>query len=260
MQPYYAKTKNKKPLYYKVIFVIIFLLSWSFIKSLFSPLISDLSTKYLTHNSIYIYYHETVAEHTDKKKLQEKIDSLSLENINLENEIANLKYKLSQSVIRDEMSQSGNIDNIIAYSLGSASHLIYNEFVVNVGRVDGVNEGSLVYTRGRQPVGRISEVHKMSATVTLLSASGGEIEGIVSHNDERVSLVGAGGGEYTGKIKNKLIDEGIVLGQTVLFAEDNTMTLGEIVNIEKQKDEDQSILHIRGYYNPSTQSIFFIDR
>ena len=216
MQPYYAKTKNKKPLYYKVIFVIIFLLSWSFIKSLFSPLISDLSTRYFTHNSIYMYYHETVAEHTDKKSLQEKIDSLSLENINLENEIANLKYKLSQSVIRDEMSQSGNIDNIIAYSLGSASHLIYNEFVVNVGRVDGVNEGSLVYTRGRQPVGRISEVHKNSSTVTLLSASGGEIEGIVSHNDERVSLVGAGGGEYTGKIKNKLVDEGIALGQTVL--------------------------------------------
>ncbi len=208
-----------------------------------------------------MFYHETVAEHSYKKNQQDKIDSLSLENINLENEIANLKYKLSQSVIKDDMSQNGNVDNIIAYSLGSASSLIYNQFLVNVGRVDGISEGSLVYTRGRQPVGRVSEVHKSSATVTLLSASDSEIEGIISHGDERVSLVGAGGGEYIGKIKNKLIgDDGVAVGQTVLFAEDNSMTLGEIVNIEKQKDEDQSILHIRGYYNPSSQSIFFIDR
>ena len=199
----------------------------------------------------------------NKQALEESIKQLLLDNINLENQIAHYKYKESQDLIKTEMLDNGKLDNIIAYSIGNKDNLIYESFIINVGYKDGVVIDSLVYTRGMQPVGRVDIVNNNTSRVQLLSANGKEVDVIMANDNQKITLIGQGGGEYISKIKNSYIidkdgNSHYSLGDKVLLGSDISMIVGEIVHIDTIKDEDMSIVHVRGYYNPASQSIFFV--
>ncbi len=260
MHQYYAKKNSQKSLYYKIAFVIVLVLAWHSISNAIRPALSDLIAKVLIKNSWYDIAGNYKLYTKSRDDFKMEIDKLSIDNINNENKIARLQAELSKSDIKNELADFGKVDSVIAYSLGSEDNIAYDTFIINVGHVDGVTEGSLVYTRGLQPIGKIKEIHKNSSLVELLSKDGTEITGILEKSNERISLVGMGGGAYKANIKNTVIAQGLNVGDKIYYGEDTNMTIGQVASIEKEKDADTSILYIRGYYNPSSQSIFFVDR
>ena len=260
MQQYYAKKNSKESLYYRLFFVIIFVISWPMLSNSVRPILSDIVSKIFIKNSWYDIIGNYKLYTKSRDDLRSEIDKLSIDNINNENKIARLQAELSKSDIKNELTDFGKVDSIIAYSLGSEDSIAYDTFIINVGHVDGVAEGSLVYTRGLQPIGKIKEVHKNSSLVELLSKEGNEITGILEKSNERISLIGIGGGAYKAKIKNSITGQVPSVSDKVYSGEDTNMTIGQVVTIEKEKDEDISVIYVRGYYNPSSQSIFFVDR
>ena len=252
MQQYYVK-KTKKKNYTIVVFLGLFCLIWFVFRSKISPVFQDFYTKVLINNQIMSLF-------ASKNKMQNDLDSLTIRNMQLENDIAHLKFELSQNKIQDEMATKGRVDSIIAYSLGSADNLIYNNFLINVGSASGVQAGAIVYSGGLEPVGIIDKANQNSSVVKLLSSDGNEVNGIIENSDNKITLIGNGGISYTAKIKNKLLDDGVSVGQKIFYGEDVSMTLGTIVNIEKHKDEDMSTIYIKGKYKPDGKAIFFVDK
>ncbi len=263
MQPYYAKKSKSKKSYIKWTLIILLLVFWPQIKVFVSPFIKDITSKYFIKTNTGIW-HDLNLYIQDRNNLKDNIKKLNIDNIDLENKITIIEHQLDEFKLKQTENENGSIDSVIAYSLGNKDSLIYDSFVVNVGYRNGVKEGAIVYTRGRQPVGTISEIHNNNSTVKLLSSEGNEVTGILDSGHEKINMIGNGGGEYIAKVKNNLIvskpNYEITLGSKVYYGDDVSMTIGEIVSIEKQKDEDMSVLHIKGYYNPSTQTIFFVDK
>lgn len=262
MQPYYVKKKNNKSLFYiKLISIVLICIFWSRIRFFISPMLSDSFVKVFNSNNVFIHkYNDLLLYIKDRREMNDKINKLSIDNIYLENEIAKYKYNESQDKLKNEMVNNGKVDSIIAYSLGSKDNWIYDNFIINAGYRDGAYVGAMVYTRGMQPVGRIDQVNNNTSRVRLLSINGDEVECILEINNEKVTLIGSGGGEYTTKVKNSLLSNGYGVGNKVLLGEDTSMVIGEIVHVDPVKDEDASLLHIRGYYNPASQTIFFVDK
>ncbi len=262
MQPYYAKKKNSNILFYiQLIFIILICIFWSRIRHTIAPTISDKLVKVFNSSNIVVSkYNDFSLYIKDRNVLNDTLNKLSIDNMYLENQIAKYKYNESQDKLKNEMADNGKIDNIIAYSLGSKDNFIYDNLIINVGYRDGVSMDAIVYTRGMQPVGRVDQVNNNTSRVRLLSISGAEIEAILEINNEKVTLIGQGGGEYITKIKNRLLSDGYGVGNKVLLGEDTSMVIGEIIHIDAVKDEDTSLVHVRGYYNPASQSIFFVDK
>ncbi len=279
MQPYYAKKSKSKKSFIKWILILLILAFWPQIKVFVSPFIKDITSKYFIKTNTGVWYDLNLYIQ-DRNNLKDSIKKLNIDNIDLENKITILEHQLDEYNLKQIENETGSIDSVIAYSLGNKDSLIYDSFIINVGYRNGVKDGAIVYTRGRQPVGTISEIHNSNSTVKLLSSEGNEVTGILDSGHEKINMTGNGGGEYITKVKNSLItnkvndihnfatttttskvsDSGITLGSKVYYGDDVSMTIGEIVNIEKQKDEDMSTIHIRGHYNPSTQTIFFVDK
>ena len=263
MQPYYAKKQKSQQLYIKWILIIVLCVFWPQIKGFVSPVTKNIASKYFIKTNVGVL-SDLKLYMQNRDDLKDSIKKLNIDNINLENKITMLEHSLDETGLKKAENDNGSIDSVIAYSLGSRDSLIYDSFIINVGYRNGVKDGAIVYTRGRQPVGTITEIHNSNSTVELLSVEGKELTGILDTNHEKISLVGNGGGEYIAKVKNSLIanlPEGdSLIGKKVYYGDDVSMTLGEVVNIEKQKDENMSAVHIRGYYNPSTQTIFFVDK
>ncbi len=260
MQPYYAKkSKNKnRKIFLKFLLLFILLFFWPEIKDFASPQLENFVSKNFIKTNTWIW-HDIKLYLANRNELRDNIKKLNLDNVYLENRIALLEHKIEEYDLKQLENDNGNIDSVLGYSLGSKDNLIYNNFIINIGYRDGVKDGATVYTRGRQPIGVISEIHNTNSTVLLLSREGNELVGILKNSHDKINIIGNGGGEFVAKVKNSLINQDY-LGESVYYGNDVSMVLGDIVNIEKQKDEDVSLLHIRGKYNPSTQTIFFIDK
>lgn len=195
-----------------------------------------------------------------KDEMVKTYNEYRIQNAELENENIKLRSAIKNSKVIDEMIERGRPDSFVVYSLGSDDSLIYREFRINAGATDGILEGAMVYDKGLSLVGKVKRVDKDSSLVTLLSGDGIESVGIIDETDDKINLLGIGGGAYTAKVKNKKVDNGIKIGQHIIYGEDTTMQVGVIVNIEKEKDEDMSTLYIRGNYKPEDKAIFFVDK
>ncbi len=265
MQPYYAKkSKNKNnKLYIKLFLLVVLSFFWPQIKSFTSPQFENFVSKYFIKTDTGIWSDINLYI-VDRKSLKDNIKNLNIDNVYLENKVSLLQHKITEYGLKQLESENGNIDSVLGYSLGSKDNLIYNSFIINVGYRDGIKDGAIVYTRGRQPVGNIIEIHNSNSTVDLLSREGNEVVGILKSTHDKINMIGNGGGEFIAKVKNSLIDNlpdyQSLLRTEVYYADDVSMIIGEIVVIEKQKDEDVSLIHIKGKYNPSTQTIFFVDK
>ena len=262
MQPYYAKRKKSKISFYTgTVLLVLLCVFWVNVRSYANIIISPIMHKIMgPNNFIYQTYNNLSLYIKYRQDLNDQIQKLSIDNIYLENEIAKINHVNSENAIKDELYKIRNTDSILAYGFGISSNFLYDYFIINVGYRDGVRLGAMVYTRGMQPVGKIKEVNNYISKVELLSKAGSDIDCILEINNEKITLTGQGGSEYTAKIKNTLLQNGYGVGNKVLLGEDTSMVVGEIIHIDSIKDEGSSVIHVRGYYNPASQSIFFVQK
>lgn len=196
-------------------------------------------------------------------------DSYEFEKTNLENNIEELENKVAvlqaennslkgvTSIVKEGEIKEISKPNIILYPLVQDITKLYSTLLLSKGFKDNIKESSVVYIRGRQPVCIISEVHASSSLCKLLSAHGNTVEGVTTETKENISLLGDGGGNFLALLPK---ESNFVVGESVMYKIDQSMKLGDIVDIKKDPQDVFVRVYVRGAYNPVTSSLFYVDK
>ncbi len=145
---------------------------------------------------------------------------------------------------------------IIASSLAQDVTRVYSTLILSKGFSEGVEEGGKVYLRGRQIVCFIKDVYARTSQCELFSSFSKTVEGVTASSSVNVTLEGRGG-HY---IANIVRGTNIYIGEKILLREDQSFVLGEVVEVfDNDQDTSWHIL-IRGAYNPSASSLYYIQK
>lgn len=259
------KTKKRKQLT-SFIFIAVLLLGLSFgwvkIRSSLSPVAEPTvvtSNKFLKGiiNIPYIitnYFRSRDSYEIEKLSLEKNIEEL-------ENEVAYLRvennFLKSESILSNGSTTEIVKSNIVLYPLVQDITKLYSTILLSKGFKDNLAEGNIVYLRGRQPVCIIEELHSATSLCKLLSASGNIVEGVTVDTKENITLTGDGGGNFLALLPK---ESDFSVGESVMYKADQTMKLGDIVDIKKDPQDIFVRVYVRGAYNPVKSSLFYVDK
>lgn len=189
---------------------------------------------------------------------------LSLENRTeeLENEIASLKAeKVALGEVDATLKSDGIKENskstITFYPLAEDITKLYSTLVLSKGFKDGIKEDTMIYLRGRQPACVIEKVHAATSICKLLSAAGNNVEGVTFSTKENINLVGLGGGSFLASVPK---GSNFVIGEDIMYRADQSLKLGQIVDIKDDPQDVSVKVYVLGAYNPVTSSLFYADK
>lgn len=255
----YLSDKRKQNTRFKIVFGIFIaaaalIFFWKYIVIGVSPVTLPVVQTYASsRDGVMGIPHAIVSYFTSRNVYEQKISTLELEIERLENVVA------AQSRSDDDLSASTTLreaSTIRAYPIVEDMTGLYDTVLISKGFVDGVTEGSKVYLRGRQVVGTITQVHKNTSLVSLYSASGSTVRGVIPELSLAFTLDGAGGGSFTVIMPKTLAP---TEGMAVYLESDPTMILGTIVRIENDPQDIALRLYIRGVYNPSSSHTLYVE-
>ena len=133
-----------------------------------------------------------------KKSLFEENQKLRAQNLELE--LSHIDYQILETEnfelkeIINRLPPTGNF--ILANILSKNNQSFYNTFIVDVGLLDEVEEGDLIYANGHIPIAKIEKVYKNSSSATLFSNPNQITEAFLDELNISLSLVGRGGGNF----------------------------------------------------------------
>ncbi len=182
---------------------------------------------------------------TDKKEYEARIHELEATIELLENEIT------YQPAPPETDHKVLSMNMIIKDVTG-----LYGSLLLSKGFVDGVEEGSLVYIRGKQAVCRITDVHSKTSLCVLLSHEK-EVPAMTASSSIMLLLQGDGGGSFTATLPK---GSPITIGEQVLLRERTEYTLGTVVDIRDEVEDVFTRVYVRGAYNPLTSALFYLDK
>lgn len=229
---------------------------WSALRSFVYPYIEPVVRGYSSTKGTITLMPSFVSTYfVSHKILAEKNTQLEIAIERLENELAlRDAFIREQDLTRDaELSNSPSV--IVMYPLTEDITKLYSTILLSKGFKDGVEEGSFVYVRGRQPVCTITEVHDQTSLCELLSKGKRVTEGVTASGTVMLSLSGVGGGNFIAEVPKTTP---VSVGDNVYLRNDPSLQLGSVVSI---KEDDQSTgmkLYVRGVYNPVTSSVFYM--
>ncbi len=227
---------------------------WKYIVVEVSPVTLPVVETYASSRDGVMGIPHTIASYfTSRNVYEERITYLEREIERLENVVA--IYTRTEGEVSASTTAVENIA-IRAYPIIEDMTGIYDTVLISKGFVDGVIEGSKVYLRGRQVVGTITQVHKKTSLVSLYSASGSSVRGVIPELSLAFTLDGAGGGSFTAIMPKTLTP---TEGMAVYLESDPTMILGTIVRIENDPQDVALRLDVRGVYNPSNSHTFYVE-
>ncbi len=259
-----AKSKRRT---FKFIFTIVVLavvsFGWIQIRSTLVPVVEPVFvTSHSGIKKILNIPYAIVNYFRSRDSFQAKITSLERRTEELENQIASLQAEntlllSSQEIVNGESEKEKTRPNIVMYPLAQDITKLYSTILLSKGFKDGIVSGSLIYIRGRQAVCIIEELHAKTSLCKLLSASGNSVEGVTSGTEQNIPLTGDGGGNYVALVPK---ESNFTVGEGVFYKADQTMKLGDIVDIKNDPQDIFVRIYIRGTYNPVTSSLFYVDK
>ncbi|MFA6608799.1 MAG: hypothetical protein WCT07_02725 [Candidatus Paceibacterota bacterium] len=194
---------------------------------------------------------------SSRSELSSQVNSLELTIEHLENELAEKNGIIKENNFIQTNEVNTSPSTLIMYPVMRDITTMYSSLLLSKGYKDGVEEKSLVYIRGRQPVCFISLVYDRTSLCKLLSAYGVSTDGVVASSSIILTLIGDGGGTF---ITNVARGTNISVGDTVFLASDPSMVLGNIVDINRDNQATAWRVYVRGMYNPTTSSVFYITK
>jgi len=140
-------------------------------------------------------------EFKDKEVLQQKVEQLREEITLLQ--LASLETE----ILRDEnkelrmlLNQGTSTERIATAILARPHHTLYDTFVVDVGRRDGVTKSARVFGIGDTAIGSVEEVYARTSLISLYSTPGRSIEVFLGDDNGNgpvaAEAVGRGGGVF----------------------------------------------------------------
>lgn len=194
---------------------------------------------------------------TTHKTSSERIGVLEKNIELLENKVASQDANLEHYIAKDELQKNGHLVTLEVYPIAQDLYFLYSTLLISKGFTDGVEEGMIVYTRGYEPVGTVTQVYSNTALVSLLSASGNKVNGFTGENKTILTLIGDGGGNFIAQIPK---DVEVVIGDNIFLSQNPVMKIGNITDIQNSQQDFFKTIYIRGIYNPVKQNNYFIDK
>lgn len=252
---------------FKLILVIVILsiLSFAWVeirKSLAPAVVPTYVASYSVLNKIVSVPYAMINYFRAHDSLLLQIKNLENRTEELENQIAtlkveNLSLRESEGLTLADGTKEKVKPYISMYPIAQDLTKLYSTLLLSKGFKDGVVDDSLVYVRGRQVVCKIVEIHSSTSLCELFSASRSSVEGVTTETKESITLIGDGGGNYVAHVPK---ESNYKIGETIMYKSDQTMKLGDIVDIKNDPQDVFVWVYIRGTYNPVTSSIFYVDK
>lgn len=126
----------------------------------------------------------------DNERLREEVARLELSYITTEilrQENEDLRGFLNREVQREL---------IVAAVLARPNRTLYDTFVVDVGRRDGVTKGARVFGLGEVVIGTVEEVYSRMSLISLYSTPGRSTEVFLGSGSVVAEAIGRGGGNF----------------------------------------------------------------
>jgi cell shape-determining protein MreC len=241
-----------------IIAFILFVHYWAQFRSVVYPLTEPLIRGYgASKVSLHLVPHFVTTYFSTHKSLADRNASLELAIERLENQLAHEDSQLREdAAIASSTKNGGTVSTIILYPIAQDATRLYSTILLSKGFRNGIEKDALVYIRGQQAVCTVAEVYDKTSLCELLSKSGKASEGVTSQSSITLSLVGAGGGNFTAEVAK---GSPVAIGETVYLRSDQNFTLGTVVDIQEEVQSTGATVYVRGAYNPVTSSVFYID-
>jgi cell shape-determining protein MreC len=236
--------------------VLLLTVFWKQARSFLYPVFIPFAKGYAVVRDAIVEVPNTISIYFSTRQEDEaKIRALSLEVERLENEITRIQRnnpEVEDATSTEKLFIQGSI---AMYPVITDITRLYSTITLSRGFVDGITEGKVVYIKGYQAVGLISQVYKSTSMMTLYSAPGKVTQAIIKESQIMVSLEGQGGGSFTIDVP-KTID--IQVGQTVYLAEDQTMIVGTVSSVRNDPQDTFVRAYVRSPYSPTKANTFYV--
>lgn len=149
----------------------------------------------------------------------EEMSTLVLEKELLREENETLKEKFGRDI---------NQNFLLAVVLARPNVSLYDTFVIDAGKKEGVKTGEKVLVSGNVVIGTISKVYKSTSIVTLFSAPGEKTEIMIGPEKILATALGRGSGNFSTQLP-RAID--VVEGDIIIMPNINPKIFGVVERI-----------------------------
>ena len=129
----------------------------------------------------------------ENERLQEEITRLELTSL------GDLVLRKENEYFRQILNRDTSPELVAAAVLTRPNRTLYDTFIVDVGRRDGITEGALVYGIGGVTIGSVEEVFAHTSRISLYSTPGRKTEVFLGDAETElvsVEAIGRGGGDF----------------------------------------------------------------
>lgn len=255
------KSRNKKQrLPYLVLLIILISVFyfWPTLRVKIYPYVEPVVILYSqSKNTLTLIPSSMRTYFSSREELSARNASLMLTIERLENDLAKNDAFIKENNLIQTSGVNSQTSTLVAYPIMRDLTTMYSTVLLSKGFKDGVEEKSIVYLRGRQPVCIVEEVFDRTSLCKFLSASGVITEGATASSSLVLSLVGNGGGFF---IADVVRDTGVTVGDAVYLASDQSMLLGTITSVTRNDQATSWRVYVRGTYNPVTSAVFYLNK
>lgn len=259
----YLSDKSRKSKKYTRYSIFVFLLIvivyfWPTVQKKLFTVIEPVVVFYSKSKSTFLILPSSFNTYfSSRNQLSKKVESLELTVERLENELAEKNGIIKENNFIEVGSIHEKTSTLVMYPVIRDVTNMYSSILLSKGYKDGIEEGSIVYVRGRQPVCTIVSVYDSTSLCKLLSAPKNAIEGVVASSSLTLSLIGDGNGAFISEVAH---GTNVSVGENVYLVSNQTMMLGTIVDIVRDEQATSWHVYIRGVYNPIKSSVFYLTK
>ena len=250
------KRYTKYGVYALLLLVVVYF--WPTLRTKLYPYAEPVIVSYSSSKLAFIHVPSSVKLYfSSRAALSAHATALELDVERLENALAEKDAILKDSHFIEISGSHVPSSTLVMYPSLRDVTTIYSTVLLSKGFKDGVEEKSLVYLRGRQPVCSIAEVHDTTSLCKLLSAPGVVTEGVTASSTSLLALTGIGGGSFVADVARETV---VAVGDVIYLARDQGMVLGTVTDIIRDDQATSWHVYVRGSYNPVTSSVFYMDK
>jgi cell shape-determining protein MreC len=237
----------------------LFVYFWPQFRAEAYPLIEPLVRGYGVSKAVSAALPEAVSTYfSSHASLAGRNRELETDVEHLENVIAEKEALLREmNLLSRDVDEEAQVSVIVLYPIAEDISKLYSTILLSKGYKEGIENGSLVYVRGRQSVCEIVEVYDRTSLCELLSRGDRITEGVTGSSSITLSMSGEGGGNFLAEAPT---GSKVEPGEDVYLRGNPSFKLGTIVSIVRDEQSTGSRIYVRGAYNPVTSSVFYIDR
>lgn len=137
--------------------------------------------------------------------------ALLKENEELKRELSGIDIRIQATAalekenaeLKAALGRATTSPHILAAVLKRPPAAAYDELIIDIGRDFGVASGTAVFSPEHVRIGTISDVLAQSSKVKLLSSPGEKYEVLIGWENEPVTAMGRGGGQYEAKVSHE---------------------------------------------------------